>query len=336
MTDLGTTSTDRIEAWLHTLGRRARSFELLSGDVSNRRYIRVFQADGSRAIIASYPRDGMATFDRFLSTSELLAAAGISVPEVLGASRERGLMLIEDVGPQTLFEWSSGRWFHGLMPYYRDALRQLGKIQSLPSATVAALNPPLDRRLFERELEQTWRVFLEPQGLNADRALTGRLRLGLEQTCAFLGAAPRVPCHRDFMVRNLVPRDDSETVRILDHQDLRLGPRTYDLASLVSDSLFPPDSAKRLLLATALDDHDLLAYHRAGLQRTLKAIGTFMMFAERGNPRHMPLVGPTLARSLEHMAQVPELATVANELRGEWQGLLLGQTVPQIRGSSRP
>ena len=38
---------------------------------------------------------------------------------------------------------------------------------------------------------------------------------------------------------------------MLDHQDLRLGPPFYDLASLLNDTLFPPPDAEEALLAAA-------------------------------------------------------------------------------------
>ena len=60
-----------------------------------------------------------------------------------------------------------------------------------------------------------------------------------------------MPCHRDFMVRNLMPLRGRRGLVVLDHQDLRLGPPLYDLASLLNDTLFPPPEAEEALLAAA-------------------------------------------------------------------------------------
>ena len=49
-----------------------------------------------------------------------------------------------------------------------------------------------------------------------------------------LAAEPRVLCHRDYHSRNLMLRGDR--LFIIDFQDARLGPDTYDLASLLRDS----------------------------------------------------------------------------------------------------
>ena len=59
---------------------------------------------------------------------------------------------------------------------------------------------------------------------------------------------------------------------MLDHQDLRLGPPRYDLASLLNDSLFPPPELEARLVRAALGEEataeDFLDYHRAAAQRT--------------------------------------------------------------------
>jgi hypothetical protein len=51
-------------------------------------------------------------------------------------------------------------------------------------------------------------------------------------------------------------------------------------------------------------------YSRAVVQRTLKAGGTFARFAAQGNPRHLPLIAPTLRRAARHLARLPETAEV--------------------------
>ena len=49
-----------------------------------------------------------------------------------------------------------------------------------------------------------------------------------------LAGEPRVLCHRDYHSRNLMLHDGS--LHIIDFQDARMGPDTYDLVSLLRDS----------------------------------------------------------------------------------------------------
>lgn len=309
-----------LEAWLASTGREAREIQPLTGDVSPRRYFRVVFTDGVTAVLATYPPEVQGACSRFLRTTEILRRAGVRVPEVLGADCEAGWMLVEDVGALTLGEWGQGRPWSELAGAFGRAAEIAERISRLPADGLAELNPTLGRELLERELKQTWDLYLEPQGLVADPALAADLRMALDATCETLGAEPPVPCHRDFMVRNLMPLGSE--LAVLDHQDLRLGPPLYDLASLLNDTLFPPAQAEEELLASLPSPEDRTRYHRAAAQRTLKAVGTYASFARRGATRHLPLIGPTLARFLAHLARIPEGRGLAWRLEEAWSRAL--------------
>ncbi len=116
-----------------------------------------------------------------------------------------------------------------------------------------------------------------------------------------LAAEPRVLCHRDYHSRNLMLREAS--LYIIDFQDARMGPDTYDLASLLRDSYV--DIADREL-------DELIAYFLAvkgctdgsefrrrfdlmSLQRNLKALGTFgYQTMTRRNPVYIQYIPRTL------------------------------------------
>jgi aminoglycoside/choline kinase family phosphotransferase len=187
---------------------------------------------------------------------------------------------------------------------------------------LADLNPVLGLELMTRELRQTWELYLEPQGLLGDAGRTAALQGVLDEICRRLAAETPVPCHRDFMARNLMPLPEGKVV-VLDHQDLRLGPPVYDLASLLNDTLFPPPAVEEAFLARALaGPADRERYHRAAAQRTLKAVGTYASFARRGADRHIPLIAPTLGRFLDHLDRLPEGEALAGELRDAWRPAL--------------
>jgi hypothetical protein len=310
-----------LEAWLARIGRPLRDLDRLPGDVSPRRYARLVFEDGTTAILATYPPEVRATCPRFLRTTELLTGAGVRVPRVLGAACDSGWMLLEDLGPVTLGDLRDRPWSE-LAPWFESALEAAARIARLPVEAFDGLNPALGRELMEKELAQTWNLFLEPRGLTGGPELTRALRATLDELCANLAADPPVPCHRDFMARNLMPLPGG-AVAVLDHQDLRLGPPAYDLASLLNDTVFPPAEAEAALLAAvAPAAEDRVRYHRAAAQRTLKAVGTYMSFSLRGADRHLPLVAPTLARGLAHLARTPEGAPLADDLARVWSDVL--------------
>jgi len=310
-------------AWLQSAGFSPSEIQLLPGDVSPRRYFRAVFADGGSAILATYPLEVRSTCTRFLRTTALLEGAGVRVPRVLASDCETGWMLIEDLGPQALGDWGKGRPWSELGAWFEHALELAGRIARLPSDGLAELNPALGRELLSRELEQTWDLFLEPQGLVSDPALAMDLRAALETLCGNLGAEPPVPCHRDFMARNLMPLPEAGKLVVLDHQDLRLGPALYDAASLLNDTLFPPPGVEEALLASVISSPaGSTRYHRAAAQRTLKAVGTYASFARRGADRHLPLIPPTLARFVDHFARMPEGESLAAHLATAWSPAL--------------
>jgi aminoglycoside/choline kinase family phosphotransferase len=310
-----------IARWLETLERVPREVEALTGDISLRRYFRAHFADGTSAIVAYYPMKLRAVCRRFRATTELFVTAGVPVPRVLAADCKRGLMLVEDVGTHTLYDDSERAW-DVLAPLYRTAAEYVRRIQTLPRASVATLNPRLDASLLRWELRKSWDLVLVPHGLVGDEQTAAALTGALDDLCAELGREERlVPCHRDFMPRNLmVMRSD---LLVLDHQDTRLGPPAYDLASLLNDSLFPPRALEEELrerlhpgAGGALD------YRRAVVQRAIKAVGNYADFARRGFDRHLPLVKPTLARAWRWFDELPELRAVTPALRPAWQAFL--------------
>jgi aminoglycoside/choline kinase family phosphotransferase len=320
MTAASATGSD-LAAWLAGHGLVPLAFRPLAGDVSPRRYHRLELPDGATAVLAVYPPDLADACRRFLRTGELLAAAGVRVPAVLAHDCARGWTVVEDLGEATLFDLA-GRPWDELAPFYRSAIDAGARIAALSGpavAEIAALSPALDAALLRRELAQTWDALLVPRALTGEAATAAALATAFDRLCAELAAAPPVPCHRDLMARNLVPLP-GPTVGVLDHQDLRLGPPFYDLASLLNDSLFPPPEVVEPLLAGHLRGaDDRLRYRRAAVQRTLKAAGTFAAFARRGSDRHLGLIPPTLARACEHLADLPETAALAAELARLWR-----------------
>jgi len=310
-----TLSLADLERWLARAGHPPSRLEPLAGDVSARRYLRT-ESGGRSLVLAVYPATLRTTCERFVATGDLLREAGLSVPEVLESDCRLGVMLLEDLGERTLYDLRDESW-DVLGEYLERAVEDAGRIASLDPGAVAPLSTPLDQALLERELEQTWRSFLSPQELGGGRRTTPALRAALSELCHRLGEEPQVPCHRDYMARNLIPLA-AGGLGLLDHQDLRLGPPFYDVASLCNDSLFPPATLTSKLLGAAADE---LGYHRAAAQRALKAVGTFATFAERGDPRHLSLIPPTLGRALEHLLHIPETADVTAHLADRWRAV---------------
>ncbi|HSF78174.1 MAG TPA: phosphotransferase, partial [Steroidobacteraceae bacterium] len=86
-----------LETWLAGLlaGAPAR-IAPASADASFRRYFRVWQ-DG-RTYIAMDAPPGREDLGPFIQIAEILAAAGVNVPQVLERDADRGFLLLTDLG----------------------------------------------------------------------------------------------------------------------------------------------------------------------------------------------------------------------------------------------
>jgi aminoglycoside/choline kinase family phosphotransferase len=263
--------------------------------------------------------------DRYRLATGLFADAGIRVPQILATAPRDGFMLIEDLGPMTVFEKAEHAAPSAMADTFAQALAILPRIQTIPPGKVSSINPDLDGAWLARELEHTWDSFLTPRRLGGVGLEAQELRVALDRLCAALGDGAQGVCHRDFMARNLIPTDQG--LAVIDHQDIRLGPVAYDLASLLNDSWFPPDSLEEQLLEAAfaglLGGATHADYHRAAAQRTLKALGTFARAGANGSAKHEALVAPTMARALRCLARAPETRLVAAPLSVRWRQHLL-------------
>src|SRR5205823_14707698 len=116
-----------------------------------------------------------------------------------------------------------------------------------------------------------------------------------------LASEPRVLCHRDYHSRNLMLHDGS--LYTIDFQDARLGPDTYDLASLLRDSYVDINEPQLdtliayflALNGTADEPEFRRRFDLMALQRNLKALGTFgYQTAVRRNPVYIQYIPRTL------------------------------------------
>jgi hypothetical protein len=159
-----------------------------------------------------------------------------------------------------------------------------------------------------------------------DRAI---LSEGFHGLSAEIASWPRVLCHRDFHSRNLMRHDGR--LHWIDFQDARMGPSTYDLASLLRDSyvdLGEDFVAERLEefrgRAAPGESRDVFRrrFELTSVQRNLKALGTFgYMATVRGNEVYLPYVPRTLGHVRRNLERHQELA-------GVWR--VLGRHVPEL------
>lgn len=316
---------ERVLAYLEHRGRRGSvEVQALSGDASTRRYFRVTGPEGS-AVLALYPEPFDPKELSFVVVHRLMAGWGLPVPAILDMDGPRGILLLEDLGDvmlQDALQAAPSR----TREYYARAMEQIAQLQREAArgpGDAACFQVAFDPEKLEWELLYFLKHFVEGHLRAAvsddDRAvLSARFRALAEEIASW----PRVLCHRDYHSRNLmVWRDELYWV---DFQDARLGPATYDLASLLRDAYvdlpeaFIDDAAESFRRAALPNEPRDVFERRFDLmcvQRNLKALGTFgYMDVVRGNHVYLQYVPRTLAHARRNLLRLPELAELRRRL----------------------
>ena len=100
----------------------------LAGDASTRRYFRVTWDAGSE-IVAQYPDPFAPGLFPFLQVHAVLEDLGIPVPALLAVDGDRGLVVTEDLGDETLQKILAARPGEARASLYRSQLERLGQLQ---------------------------------------------------------------------------------------------------------------------------------------------------------------------------------------------------------------
>jgi len=297
-----------VKTWLARRAAASAHVVPLAGDASSRRYLRVRQSDGASLVLAVYPEPF--EFDRqpFVLTTALFTTMGVRVPAIVGHADDLGILELEDLGDVSLQAFVATGDEAGRRAFYEDAV---GLIERVQRRGLELEDPrwPAYRLVFDVE-KLTWELdffaqhFLEAyRGATRTPARRAALREEFVRLAEELASEPRVLCHRDFHSRNLMVHDGQLVV--IDHQDARLGPDTYDLVSLLRDAYVAVSEPEvealigrflRLQPAAVEPDEFRRRFDVMAVQRTLKALGTFgFQAAALGNPVYTAYMARTLS-----------------------------------------
>jgi aminoglycoside/choline kinase family phosphotransferase len=286
----GVEPRDRIDRYLQANGLDGPGTGVvpLTGDASDRRYFRIIRPDGHSLVLALHTGSIELTSLPFANVAELLRQIPLPVPALLGHSDPLGILALEDLGDVTLQAHLGAATPAEHAALYRQAVAFIELLQRRGAEVDPGSHVPF-RIAFDVE-KLTWELdffvkhFIEGyRGAVLSAAQRAALAEEWSSIVTELASEPRVLCHRDYHSRNLMLHADS--LYIIDFQDARMGPDTYDLASLLRDSYVD---------LTDRDVDDLIAYFLAlkgpphgsdlefrrrfdlmAVQRNLKALGTF-------------------------------------------------------------
>jgi aminoglycoside/choline kinase family phosphotransferase len=307
----------RIDQFLSQTGLAQQGAKVvpLTGDASDRRYVRILLRDAPSQVLAVYPQAFDVEQLPFANVARLMAAMPVPVPAILGHSNELGILALEDLGDVTLQAHLGAATRADHAALYRQAVTLIAKMQQrgrdLTSDHYLPYGIAFDVEKLSWELQFFVKHFLEAYR-GAVLTPAGREALGVEllRVAEELAAEPRVFCHRDYHSRNLMLH--AGQLYIIDFQDARMGPDTYDLVSLLRDSYMDfsereVDELIAFFLALRGVGADRSAagteagqfrsrFDLMALQRNLKALGTFgFQTTSRGNTVYIQYMPRTLS-----------------------------------------
>jgi len=316
------------------LGAPAQTIEEMPGGASTRRYLRVRTA--SRSAVAMWAPDGARPEEvtaggaparwPFLEVRDLLERAGVRVPALLADRSDVGLLLLEDLGDETLAAAIAARPTRKTT-LYSKAVRDLAAMHAALSdvrGTIVATRA-FDEPLLRWELAHFVEWGLDARGVKLSGEARRALDEAFDRLARELSARPRGFVHRDYQSRNLMidPRDP-EALVVIDFQDALLGPRSYDLVALMRDSY--QDFDERFVTqmlgvyadARAMDEPARVElrdeFDRLTVQRKLKDAGRFVFIERRkGDASFLPYFAPSLARvrsALERLGDAAPFGTI--------------------------
>jgi aminoglycoside/choline kinase family phosphotransferase len=290
----------------------------LKGDASNRSYLRVGTWPHSQVVMVmpeQVRRSEEASGDvvpselPFVDVHRYLARLGVRVPAILRYDEPARMMVLEDLGDETLEKALAGGGAEALYGAAVDLLARLrAAAEASPDPRSIAFQRAFDEELYLWELHHFREWGLEGwSGRTPNASERTVLEEAFRSIARRLAAAPRGFTHRDYQSRNLMVKDGELVV--IDFQDALQGPRAYDLVALLRDSYVALDEElvdamlrryqERLARATG-EQADPSGFRRffdlLTVQRKLKDAARFeFIHRTKKNPGFLPHIPQSLA-----------------------------------------
>lgn len=307
--------TERLKKFLES---RALSSDIvpLTADASTREYFRINWGDGT-AVACVYPEPFEPANHSYLDVTRLFLNAGLPVAEILDFDGSSGVIVQEDLGNRILREVMADVDDARLYRLRGEAVSLIARIQlatemAFQTGSIASkLKFDSEKLLWELNFfkEHFFQTYLKTKLSEVDdKGISSEF----SDLAKELETFATVLCHRDFHAANLM-LDDHERMRIIDHQDARIGSPAYDLVSFLLDRITDLPSREwlsdqrrffidmRVKLGLPRLDEDQFAYEfrLQTIQRCLKAAGTFSyQSVNRGKTYFIPFIKPMLRISL--------------------------------------
>ena len=255
--------------------------------------------------------------------TRFLEALGLPVPRLLlDAARDR-VLIIEDLGPDTLESRLPQMDAAAVQRLYRRLITLTLRLHqdglSAARQVRLPLMPGFGPALYAWE-HQYFSDHVLRARLGASETTIAAVADELKGVAQTLATSPVALVHRDWQSSNVLFRGTQPVM--IDYQGMRRGPAAYDLASLLCDPYadLPPPLQRRLLedYARRHPQGDTIAavFPAAAIQRLCQALGAYAVLSQQPGleafGRHIPVAARQLRRALAvHSRPLPTLEWLA-------------------------
>ncbi len=295
-----------LQNFLKKCGWEDAERRLLARDASFRWYDRLTDGEKSMVLMnAPIPQENPA---QFVFVDEILERIGAKVPHIHHRDLDNGFLLLEDFGDDTFTRLIARG--EDEMSLYRQAVDALIHIQKNIHESHGLKEYDFDLMFFEASLLPLWYIKyvvgkdVDEEGMNEFKSIW-------QELYKIMRSVPNTLVLLDYHVDNLMITKDNQC-GLLDFQDARYGPVTYDLASLLEDArrLVPENIQSEMLRyyfeeMPQFDTEEFRqSYPIMAVQRHTKVIGIFVrLFVRDHKDRYLkfiPFVWSLLEKHLDN------------------------------------
>lgn len=295
-----------LSSFLKNVGWNNTKKSLLAHDASFRWYDRLEKDNKTMVLMnAPIPQENPA---QFVFVDKILENIQIKVPHIYHKDLENGFLLLEDFGDNTFTRLIAKGYNENKL--YTKAVNTLIEIQKKIKKNPGLKEYNLDLILSETSLLPLWYIKyvvgreLSQDSMNSFISIWTKLYDTINQV-------PKTLVLLDYHVDNLMITKDNQC-GLLDFQDARYGPVTYDLASLLEDARRPVSNKIQTEMLNLYfsklpafnTDAFKLSYPLMAVQRHSKVIGIFVRLFIRDHKdrylKHIPFVWSLLEKHLDH------------------------------------
>lgn len=322
--------SDRLAEYLASRKLPAETLAL-TADASTREYFRIHWRDGT-AVACVYPEPFVSAEQNYLEVTKLFKIGGLPIAAIYDFDGDLGVIVQEDLGDTVLRDVMLVANPGPRARLLDEAITLIARIQTVTdkafeiNSIASQLKFDRDKLLWELNFFKTnyFETYLQNPLSEADDR---RLSAEFEELATELETFATVLCHRDFHAANLM-LDAQGRMRIIDHQDARIGSPAYDLVSLLLDRITDAPSrewladkrkyfldTRRKFGLPKLDEEEFAYEFRLQtIQRCLKAAGTFSYQSViRGKTYFVPFIKPMFAisrRGAESLGRFPAIREI--------------------------